>query len=86
MRTFLRHTAQAHYADTRQAGFTGKENAMEEQVLMIKVSSVEYDDKLSVRCTASPNLALGMIARARHELDGMEKQIYAELNKKKSGA
>ena len=58
---------------------------MEEQVLMIKVSSVDYDDKLSVRCTASPNLALGMIARARHELDGMEKQIYAELNKKKGG-
>lgn len=59
---------------------------MEEQVLLIKVSHVDDNDKLSVQCTASANLALGMIARARHELDGMEKQIYAELSKKKSGA
>lgn len=59
------------------------ENAMEEQVLIMMISHVDNNDKLSVQCTASANLALGMIARARHELDRMEKQIYAELSKKK---
>ena len=59
---------------------------MEEQVLLIKISHVDGNDKLAVQCTASATLALGMIARARYELDGMEKQVYAELNKKKGGA
>jgi len=56
---------------------------MEEECLLIKISHFNNNDNLSLRCTASANLALGMIARARHELDAIERKIYADLAKPK---
>jgi hypothetical protein len=54
-----------------------------EQYLFIKIVHVNGDDQLSLELTATAHLGLGMIARAKHELEQMEQSIYEELKMKK---
>ena len=60
---------------------------MEQAVLSgtITFDAEEQSDGMSVRFSAPPNLGLGMLARARYELDALEKQVHAELAKKPRG-
>jgi hypothetical protein len=55
---------------------------MEEGELMIFIGIGEGDsDALRVTLKGTPNQALGFIARARFELDKMERGIHAQLTK-----
>lgn len=58
---------------------------MEDGELMIFIGIGEGDsDALRVDCKGTPNQVLGFIARARFELDKIERQIHADLTRPKS--
>jgi len=62
------------------------EQEQKEQSLIIKITHVNGEDQLSLELTASAHLGLGMIARAKHELEQMEQSIYEELKRKKDSS
>lgn len=58
---------------------------LKKQELKIIISHDNDNDNLEVSMSASANLALGMIARARFELNKLEIAIHNDLTKKQGG-